>query len=108
MSITLRDAQYASWKNFRMINDKLNPEAGKRWTPSAMMIDLLSKAEKLASIIKSLEDSAPCSEQETKQTIASELSDLLYTVFVLAENYRVELEDVFMQTVNDYVLKFIK
>jgi NTP pyrophosphatase (non-canonical NTP hydrolase) len=40
--------------------------------------------------------------------LATELSDLLYMILVLAENYGIELEEVFMQTVNDYVLRFIK
>jgi len=29
-------------------------------------------------------------------------------ILVLAENYGIELEEAFMQTVNDYVLRFIK
>jgi NTP pyrophosphatase (non-canonical NTP hydrolase) len=40
--------------------------------------------------------------------LATELSDLLYIIFVLAEHYGIELEDSFLQTVNDYMLKFIR
>jgi len=32
----------------------------------------------------------------------------LYIIFVLAEHYGIELEDSFLQTVNDYMLKFIR
>jgi NTP pyrophosphatase (non-canonical NTP hydrolase) len=40
--------------------------------------------------------------------LAAELSDLLYMIFVLAEHYGIELEEAFLQTVNDYMLRFIK
>lgn len=40
--------------------------------------------------------------------LATELSDLLYMIFVLAEHYGIELEESFLQTVNDYMLRFIE
>ncbi|RLI16918.1 transcriptional regulator, partial [Candidatus Bathyarchaeota archaeon] len=45
---------------------------------------------------------------KTKEMLATELSDMLYMVFVLAEHYGIELEEAFLQTVNDYILRFIK
>jgi len=39
--------------------------------------------------------------------LARELADLLYGIFVLAEHYGIELEEVFLETVNDYVLRLI-
>jgi NTP pyrophosphatase (non-canonical NTP hydrolase) len=36
--------------------------------------------------------------------LATELSDLLYMILVLAENYGIELEEAFMQTVNDRLI----
>lgn len=108
MSVTLRDAQYFCWKNFRKINDRLDPERGKGWTPFVMVTDLLEEAGEVAAVVKGLEGFKPPSKPKTKEMLAKELSDLLYIIFVLAEHYGLELEETFLQTVNDYVLRFIK
>jgi NTP pyrophosphatase (non-canonical NTP hydrolase) len=36
--------------------------------------------------------------------LAAELSDLMYTVFVLAEHYGIELEESFMQNMDDKII----
>ena len=107
LSVTLRDAQHLCWKNFRKINDQLDPERGRAWTPFVMVTDLLEEAGEVASVVKGLEGFKPPEKQKTREMLATELSDLLYIVFVLAEYYGVQLEDVFLQTVNDYVLRFL-
>jgi len=82
----------------------LDPERGKGWTPSVMVTDLLEEAGKVATAIKGLEVSKPPEKPKTKEMLATGLSDLLYIIFVLAENYGIELEDAFMQTVNDRLI----
>jgi len=106
--VTLRDAQHLCWKNFRKINDKLDPERGKGWTPFVIVTDLLEEAGEVASVVKGLEGFKPPEKPKTKDMLATELSDLLYMIFVLAEHYGIELEESFLQTVNDYMLRFIK
>ena len=106
--MTLRDAQHLCWKNFRKINEKLDPERGRGWTPFVMMTDLLEEAGEVASVVKGLEGFKPPEKHKTKDMLATELSDLLYIIFVLAEHYGIELEESFLQTVNDYMLRFIK
>jgi len=86
----------------------LDPERGKGWTPFVIVTDLLEEAGEVAAAIKGLEGFKPPEKPKTKEMLATELSDLLYMVFVLAENYGIELEEAFMQTVNDYMLRFIK
>jgi NTP pyrophosphatase (non-canonical NTP hydrolase) len=86
----------------------LDPERGKGWTPFVMVTDLLEEAGEVAAAIKGLEGFKPPEKPKTKEMLATELSDLLYMILVLAENYGIELEEAFMQTVNDYVLRFIK
>jgi len=108
LSVTLHDAQHLCWKNFRKINDKLDPERGKGWTPFVMVTDLLEEAGEVAGIVKGLEGFKPPEKPKTKEMLATELSDLLYIIFVLAEHYGIELEEVFLQTVNDYILRFLK
>jgi len=106
--VTLRDAQHLCWKNFRKINDKLDPERGRGWTPFVMVTDLLEEAGEVAGVVKGLEGFKPPGKHKTKEMLATELSDILYIIFVLAENYGIDLEETFLQTVNDYILRFIK
>ena len=108
LAVTLRDAQHLCWKNFRKINDKLDPERGRGWTPFVMVTDLLEEAGEVAAIVKRLEGFKSPEKPKTKDMLATELSDLLYIIFVLAEHYGIELEEVFLQTVNDYILRFLK
>lgn len=107
MSLTLRDAQHVCWKNFRKINDKLDPVRGKSWTPFVMVTDLLEEAGEVAAVVKGLEGSKPPEKPKTKEMLATELSDLLYIIFVLAEHYDISLDEVFLQAVNDYILRFV-
>ena len=103
LSVTLRDAQHLCWKNFRTINDKLDPERGKKWTPAVTVSDILTVSNNVRTGVNDLED---LSEQRSKMSekLGKELSNLLYFVFVLAEYYKIELEDSFLQTVNDLIL----
>lgn len=73
-----------------------------------MVTRLLDEAGNIAAIVKGLESSKSPEESQTREMLTTELSDLLYIIFVLAEHYDVELENVFLQTVNDYILKFLK
>jgi NTP pyrophosphatase (non-canonical NTP hydrolase) len=73
-----------------------------------MIADLLEEAGEVAAVVKGLEGFKPPEKPKTKEMLATELSDLLYIIFVLAEHYSIELEDSFLQTVNDYMLRFIQ
>jgi NTP pyrophosphatase (non-canonical NTP hydrolase) len=91
-----------------MINDRLDPQRGKTWTPFVMVADLLEEAGEVAAVVKGLEGLKPPEKPKSQGMLATELSDLLYIIFVLAENYGIDLEGSFLQTVNDYMLRFTK
>ncbi|MGD0027483.1 MAG: MazG nucleotide pyrophosphohydrolase domain-containing protein [Candidatus Bathyarchaeia archaeon] len=86
----------------------LDAQRGKGWTPFVMITDLLEEAGEVAAVVKGLEGFKPPEKPKTKEMLATELSDLLYIIFVLAEHYGIEVEEAFMQTVNDYILRFVK
>ena len=73
-----------------------------------MVTDLLEEAGEVASAVKGLEGFKPPEKPKTKEMLGTELSDLLYIIFVLAEHYGIELEEIFPETVNNYILRFIK
>ena len=105
MALTLFEAQKVSWKIFRKINEKLDVARGKGWNPFVIVTDILEEAGEVAGTVKGLEGFKPPDKQKTKEMLARELADLLYGIFVLAEHYGIELEEVFLETVNDYVLR---
>jgi NTP pyrophosphatase (non-canonical NTP hydrolase) len=106
-SVTLRDAQHLCWKNFRKIDDKLNPKRDKGQTPFMMATDLLKGAGEVATAIKGLEGFELPEKPKMKEMLGTELSDLLYAIFVLAENYGIELEESFLETVNNRVISML-
>jgi NTP pyrophosphatase (non-canonical NTP hydrolase) len=108
VSLTLRDAQHLCWKNFRKINDALDPETSKRSMPFAMVTDLLEEAGEVAAVIKRLEGLNSSEEPKTKDMLATKLSDVLYIIFILAEHYRIELEESFLQTANDRIISMLR
>jgi len=72
-----------------------------------MVTDLLEEAGEVAAVVKGLEGFKPPDKPKTKEMLATELSDLLYIIFVLAEHYGIELEEAFMQTVNDRIISML-
>jgi NTP pyrophosphatase (non-canonical NTP hydrolase) len=73
-----------------------------------MITDLVEKIGGIASVVKELKGFEPVEKLRTKEALATELSDLLYIAFTLAEHYGIELEDSFLETVNNHILRFIK
>jgi NTP pyrophosphatase (non-canonical NTP hydrolase) len=108
MSLTFRDAQHLCWKNFKKINSELDPRRGRGWTPFVMTTDLLEEAGEVAAVVKGLEGFKPPEKTKTREMLATELSDLLYIIFVLAEHYGIELGESFPQTVNGYTRRFTR
>lgn len=107
MPLTLFEAQQVSWKIFRKINEKLDKSRDRAWDSFAIVTDILEETGEVAGDVKDLEGFKPSDKPKTKEMLASELSDLLYGIFVLAEHYGLNLEEVFLETVNDYMLRFI-
>ncbi len=108
MSITLSDAQKLSAKIFREINEKLDMIRGKGWNPFVIVTDILEEAGEVASVVKGLEGYKPPEKPKTKEMLATELSDMLYAIFVLAEHYGIKLEEAFLKTIKGYVPRFIE
>lgn len=72
-----------------------------------MVTDVLEEAGEVASAVKGLEGLKPPDKIKTKEMLATELSDLLYIIFILAEHYKINLGEIFLQTVNDYAIRLI-
>ena len=107
MSTTLSDAQHFCWKTFVKMNRRLDEKRGRPWGPFVMVTDILEEAGEVASVVKGLEGFKPPDKPKTREMLATELSDLLYMIFVLAEHYKINLEEKLLQTVNDYILRFL-
>jgi phosphoribosyl-ATP pyrophosphohydrolase len=90
LSYTLRDAQHVCWKTFKKL--------GGNQTTLSVVTGLLEEASKVATTVKEQ------TEEKAKQALATQLSDMLYSVFVLAEQHGINLEEIFLQSVNDRIL----
>ncbi len=105
MSLSLQDAQHVSGKIFRKIEAKSDAEGAKHWNPLAIVTSLLKEAGEVSAVVKGLESSNSAEKPQTKEKLARELNDVLYSVFVLAEHYELNLEETFLEHVNDLLLK---
>lgn len=111
LSVTLRDAQHVCWKSFRMISDKLKPEEGKAWKPSVAVAELAVKVREIEGLVRRLEETGSSEgsrDERGKGGLVAGFSEILFLVFVLAEHYGVNLEEEFMQFVNDRMLNFLR
>jgi len=84
---------------------KRDVEGGKRWNPLVIVDDLLEEVEEASAVVKGLEGLRSSEKPQTKEALAKELNDILYSVFVLAEHYGLSLEETFLEHVNDLLLK---
>ena len=105
MSLSLQDAQHVSWKIFRKIDAKLDAEGAKRRKPPVIVTDLLEKVDKVSAAVKNLEESGSSDKSQPAEILAKELNKVLYSVFVLAEHYGLNLEETFLEHVNDLLLE---
>ena len=101
--MTISEAQKASYKLFNEINEAKSI----RWTPFVLVTDLLEEAGEVASVVKGLEGYKPPDKPKTREMLATELSDLLYAIFVLAETYRIDLEESYRRTTDSYRTRFL-
>lgn len=101
---TIAEAQKATFELFKEINERRTVS----WTPFALVTDLLEEAGEVASAVKGLEGYKPPDKPKSKEMLATELSDVLYAVFVLAETYGIDLEESYQQTTDSYRERFLK
>lgn len=100
MSITLRDAQHLSWKTYKKFET-----VDKKITVIVGSSDALIK--KTAEIAQKMKAAEAIEGTREKQETGRLLSELLFTAFVLAEQNGVELEDSFLQSVDEMILGFV-
>ncbi len=74
--VTLAQAQRLAYQIFKEINEEKKLE----WSPFVVMTDLLEEAGEVASTVKGLEGYKPSEKPKTKEMLANELSDLLYSL----------------------------
>ena len=66
-----------------------------------MATKMLEEAGEVASDILGLEGIKPKG-VFTKEMLGRELSDLLYNIFIIAETYDIDLESVYIDTIDKY------
>lgn len=85
----------------------MGPSEARSGRLSRWLARALEEAGEVASAIRGLEGFKTPEKMNTKEMLATELSDVLFMVFVLAEHYGIELEESFMQTTNDRFMSML-
>ena len=67
--------------------------------------ELMNKASSIFQKINTLEDKKT---PEAKEEFEKLFSELLFTLFVLSESYGINLEESFLQTIDDLILGFVQ
>jgi len=77
------------------------------WNPFVILVNLLEEAGEVAAAVKGIEGYKPPNKPKRREILAVELSDMLYSIFLLAEYYEIDLQEAFEKTVNSYLKRFI-
>ena len=71
-----------------------------------LMKDLLNEVNKANGLVEKL-GTTTSGQPKPDKGLATELSNILYFVFIVAEYYGINLEESFLQTMNDLIIKFM-
>ena len=97
MSLTMRDAQYLSWKTFKKLE-----KAEQELPVSGSISDVISKTEAIMKKIKASQGI------DDKEVLGQMFSELFFLVFVIAEQNGVNLEESFMAAVDEIIIGSVK
>jgi NTP pyrophosphatase (non-canonical NTP hydrolase) len=92
------EAQQAAYD----LHNRICESKNQTWSPFIALTDILEEAGEVADAVKNLEGYSPHQKRYTPDKLASELSDPLWSVFVIAGMYNVDMESSFKQTLENY------
>jgi NTP pyrophosphatase (non-canonical NTP hydrolase) len=97
LSLTLRDAQHLSWKTLKKL-EQLDKTQTQTLTNG---IELDKKAHEISEKLKQNQTG------EQKEELGKLLSEMLFECFVTAEQNGVSLEESFLQSIDELILRFV-
>jgi hypothetical protein len=98
VSLTMRDAQHLSWKTFK----KFELLSKERSVCIGTGDDLVKKSNEIVNKLEPLKNS-----KANKSEVEKLISELLFSAFVFSERNEINLEESFLQTVDDIILSFV-
>lgn len=72
-----------------------------------MVDDIANNSKKTAKLVEEAQIAKSLLDEKEKEVLATNLSDFLYASFVLAEHFGLDLEEAFLQTMNDRMISNI-
>lgn len=79
---------------------------GKKWTSAQVAEDFVGDVGDLIKLVMAKDGIREIDNVDKK--LKHELSDCLFSIFVLADNYNIDLEESFIETMNDLEKKIVK
>jgi hypothetical protein len=105
LSLTLRDAQHLSWKTFKKIEERIALKGERAFSLPIGTQEFVKKANVIAQTIKDWETSED--KAASASDLQKQLSELLFAAFVLAEKYGIDLEEAFLENIDEFILGFV-
>ncbi|NLE04370.1 MAG: hypothetical protein GX638_06150 [Crenarchaeota archaeon] len=94
MSLTLRDAQYLSWKTIHKFG------SAKEQILLDSTATILKKAQAIADELKN-------SGSSNKDSLGLLFSELLFSLFIIAEQQGLNLEESFLSAIDEIILNLV-
>ena len=104
MSLTLRDAQYLCLKTSKKIKNNRELSVRENSILAINEEDLKKIASQIVDTMTNLATSADYA--STKILLSKHLSDLLFATLLIAEEHGINLEEAFLQRIDDLILEF--
>lgn len=89
------------------ISKKVTAEGGESQNALAVAKELLKEAGEVAATVEGSESLKPSEDETTQRMLAEKLNNILYCVFVVAEHSHLDLEESFLEQVNDRLLSLL-
>jgi NTP pyrophosphatase (non-canonical NTP hydrolase) len=99
LSLTLRDAQHLSWKTYKKFESVNKEQTGISFSAP----EFAKKAGEIAEKMEALQGASSAKRDELSKLF----SDLLFSLFVLAERNGISMEESFLQAVDELILGFV-
>jgi NTP pyrophosphatase (non-canonical NTP hydrolase) len=98
MNLSILDAQ-------KKVDEIIINSEGGYWKPPALLAAIIEELGETAREVMALEKIKPIKKDELLKGINDELGDLLYSIFCLANYYKVDLENALIKTIGKYEIR---